>query len=164
MNHKTDLEVIEIAHFNNTANQKEIILKARKELEKRNLIRVDNINYIPRNWAKESRKYFLEELARLNKNKNEKYDIYEFLKLIIIYPFLIRYRYYNYKSIITLWNLRYYRKCKQRILTLILSILFYTFLSLGFGSYIINHSNQSLQREMDKIDISDWEKEFGYDK
>ncbi len=160
---KSDLELIEIAHLNNTVNQRDLIIKAREQLEKKNIIRIDNKDFIPPNWTKESKQYLTEELIRLNKNNNEKYDVYELLKFIIIYPYLIRYNYSNYMSLIELWNQRYYQKFNQRILTLILSITFYYFLTVGFGSYIINNNNKLRQKEIDKIDITDWEKEFGYD-
>ncbi len=84
------------------------------------------------------------------------------IKLFLFGPFIFIDRFPFGFERFTLFNLRsenYYLKFKQRIILFILSFMAWYF----FINYTFEQSLKAKQKEIDKIDISDWKKKYGYE-
>jgi hypothetical protein len=127
-NEKDDYEIVEIAHNNYSKGNKDLVVKARKELKKRYVIRLNNEHEIPKNWTKESREYFINELKRLDNNKKKKYSYFEFIiHVFIALPLSFYYLTFpppeEYKSLLLLYKEKYYQMFFQRITALALGLI-----------------------------------------
>ena len=65
----------------------------------------------------------------------------------------------EYHTIFSLRSENYFLKFKQRIIIFILSFIAWFF----FIKVTVEQSQIQKQKEIDKIDISDWKKQHGYD-
>jgi hypothetical protein len=153
-------ELIEIANCDDeNIWQREATLQAKKELQKRNISQEEQNEVIIR-WNKEAEMYFKKEAQRLENNKTESYKIWEMSILFLFGPALfIRPYLFNSHTIFTLRSENYYLKFKQRIAIFILSFIAWYF----YINYSYEKSETQRLEEIDKIDISDWKKQHGYD-
>jgi hypothetical protein len=151
-------ELVEIANSSEKVWQKEAINQAKKELVKRGITQREQ-DIIIEKWNLEAEEFFKIELERLEKNKTESYKIWEIAILLFFGPILFFKPYmFNSHTLFTLRNENYYLKFKQRIIIFILSFI-------GWGLYT-NYSYEISEKkrleEIEKIDISDWKKKYGY--
>ena len=99
-----------------------------------------------------------ERKASYEKNKIEKYGLIEIIELFLFAPYYFIRGSYRFKSFKHLKEENYTLKLKMKTLIYILSFLAW-FL---FISYQINSKERKRLEEIEKIDISDWEKKHGY--
>ncbi|MFD0837266.1 hypothetical protein ACFQ0I_15915 [Mariniflexile aquimaris] len=155
-------ELIEIANCNDeNIWQREATLQAKKELVKRNISQEEQ-NEVIEKWDKILEEKLKEEAARLEKNKIESYTKLEMLRLFLFGPLIFMDQFPFGSDRFTLVNLRdenYYLKFKQRIILFILSFIAWFF----FVNYTFEQTKKERQKEIDKIDISDWKTTHGYE-
>ena len=149
-------ELIEIANCtNDNIWQREATLQAKKELVKRNISQ-EQQNEVIESWNKEIEEYLKKEEERLEKNKTESYTTWEMISIFIFGP-LDFFR--QYDDVFTLRKKNYFLKFKQRIIILPLGfIAWFLFIYASF-----HHYEQKRLEEIEKVDISDWKKEHGYE-
>ncbi len=152
-------ELIQIAYSSTDQWQQEAINQAKQELIKRNVTPAQQQILIDK-WSKEADEYFKEETTRLEKNKTESYEVWEMAILFIFGPILfLRPFIFNSHSLFTLKSENYFLKFKQRLIILALSFISW-FLYMDYTSL---QTEKKRLEEIQKIDISDWKKEHGYD-
>ncbi|MFI1770190.1 hypothetical protein [Thalassobellus citreus] len=153
-------ELIEIAYCNDeNIWQREATVQAKKELIKRNISQ-EQQNEIIKKWNIEAEKHLKEEAERLEKNKTESYTILQMVQLFLFGPLVFMNKYtVEYHTIFSLRSENYFLKFKQRIIIFILSFIAWFF----FIKFTVEQSQTKRQEEIDKIDISDWKKQHGYD-
>lgn len=101
-----------------------------------------------------------ERKESLDKNETEKYRFLEIIELFLFAPYYFLRGSYKYKSFKHLKDENYRFKLKQK--TLIYALSFLTWFL--FIAYQVNEYERKRLEEIEKIDISDWEKKHGYDK
>lgn len=139
--------------------QHEATLIAKKELLKRNISQ-DQQQAILERLNKEADDFLKKESVRLKKNETESYETWEMVILFLFGPILfLRPYYFNSHTIFTLRNQNYYLKFKQRIIIFVVSFIAWYF----YMNYTFEQSEKKRIEEIEKIDISDWEKLHGYD-
>ena len=115
---------------------------------------------------KRNEKQFVEDFIiqetdkSFERDKREKYELLELIQLFIFAPFIIFRGSLRFKSFYSLKKEKYNLKFKQKIIVYLLSFSFWVLLI----NYYINDYEQKRLDEIEKIDISDWEKKHGYDK
>jgi hypothetical protein len=148
-------ELIQIAHSSTEHWQQEVISQAKKELIKRNVTEREQ-NEIIENLNKEAEKYFKKEAERLKKNKTESYTSLEMILIFIFGPLKF---FRRYDDVFTLRKDNYFLKFKQRIIILTLGFIsWFIFIYVSYNIY-----EEKRLQEIEKIDISDWKNEHGYD-
>lgn len=149
-------ELIEIANCKDEDIwQKEASLQAQKELAKRNISQEEQDRVIE-SWHKKANELLKNEKKRLEKNKTESYTIWEMIIIFIFGP--IRF-FHRFDEVFTLRKENYYLKFKQRIVILILGfITWFIFIYVS-----IHYDEQKRLQEIEKVDISDWKKKYGYE-
>jgi len=140
-------ELIEIANYIEKWDIK-AVEQAKKELEVRG---------ISKEHQSEKVKYWnllaKEELEiELGLRKEESYDILSLIFMLLKWPF----------TMLSDWHLKedgYLRMYKQRRMTILSGIAIWIFI-FGWASFSPNGSQAKWQKEVDNVDISEWEKEF----
>lgn len=148
-------ELIEIVHLGGW--QPEAVRQAKTELD----VRKVSISYQEKYLKDiENQMYdqFLEIELKFENNKNESYKNWEIILIFIFGPYFLTNRFHSSLTVFDLYRLNYNLKLKQRIITLLLSITVYFF---GIYCYAMWRQDQ-WQKEIDKIDISNWQKYHGY--
>ena len=95
----------------------------------------------------------------LEKNETEKYELIEIVELFLFAPYYFIRGSFRFKSFKHLKDENYQFKLKQKIIIYILSFLSWFF----FIAYQVNDYERKRLEEIEKVDISDWEKKHGYD-
>lgn len=152
-------ELIEVSNSSIDHWQQEAIDQAKKELANRKVSITDQERIIKK-WNEENEESIRNEKIRLENNKTESYKYWEIVVLFLFAPIIIvkPYLFSDY----TLFNLKgynYFLKFKQRIIIFILSFLSWFF----YINYSYNKSEKERLEEIEKVDISDWKKKYGYD-
>lgn len=148
-------ELIEIAHSSTDHWQQEAISQAKNELVNRNITQTEQDAVIEK-WNKEAQEYVEKEFERLEKNKTESYTTWEMILIFIFGPLNF---FGFYDDVFTLRKENYFLKFKHRIIILSLGfIAWFIFIYASFQNY-----EQNRLEEIEKIDISDWKKEHGYE-
>ena len=156
---KTTEELITIANASKKEWQKEAILQAKNELLVRNITKKQQEEFFEAEFEK-TEKYFNEVDQIRLKNLTESYSISTIIYIFIFTPFLLVNKWRIGLSIFELKRENYLLKYKQRLITSILSIIVYS-ISIYFYVDYLNKKNET---EINNIDISEWEKKYGYDK
>lgn len=156
---KTTEELITIANASKKEWQKEAILQAKNELLVRNITKKQQEEFFEAEFEK-NEKYFNEVDQIRLKNLTESYSISTIIYIFIFTPFLLVNKWRIGLSIFELKRENYLLKYKQRLITSILSIIVYS-ISIYFYVDYLNKKNET---EINNIDISEWEKKYGYDK
>ena len=156
-------ELIEIAHSTTDEWSQEAITQAKKELSVRKISEFEQYKIIEK-WKNEYNEYVQEfekeEKIRLKSNETESYKVHQMILLFIFGPIIfMRPQWYSYDTIFDLKRENFKLKFKQRIIILSLSFICW-FLYI---KYDIDKSEKLRMEEIEKIDISDWEKKHGYD-
>ena len=152
-------ELIEIAHSSTEHWQQEAINQAKNELANRKITQKEQHEVLEK-WNKELTEFAKKEAERLEKNKTESYRVWEMIILFLFGPILFMKPYiFNSHSLFTLRGENYFLKFKQRIIIFGLSFIAW-FLYIN---YSFEQSEKKRLEEIDKIDISDWKKEHGYE-
>ncbi|AOW20177.1 hypothetical protein [Urechidicola croceus] len=149
-------ELIKIKYSTTDKWQQEAINQANKELIKRNVTEKYE-SEIFQKWQQENEEYFRIIQEKLEKNKTESYKIWEIIVLYLFGP-IIFIRGYGYYTIFNLRRDNYLLKFKQRIIVFILSFISWAI----YINYTSKQSELKRQQEIDKIDITEWEKFHGY--
>ena len=152
-------ELIEIAHSSTEHWQQDAINQAKNELVNRKITQKEQQEILEK-WNKEFREFAKDEAERLEKNKTESYQVWEIIILLLFGPMLfIRPYIFNSHSLFTLRRENYFLKFKQRIIIFAVSFMAW-FLYIN---YSFEKSEKKRLEEINKIDISDWKKEHGYE-
>ena len=152
-------ELIEIVYLGKDHWNEEAISQSIKELDRRNISKNEQEKLISK-WNKQTDEYLAEENKRLQKNKTESYEIWEMIVLFLFGPILFIKPYiFNSHTLFSLRGENYFLKFKQRILIFLLSFISWFF----YANYSFKQSEKKRLEEIDKIDISDWKKEHGYE-
>ena len=142
---------------------KKAVQAARQELLNRG-ISLEEQEEVIREFKENEKKWLewqeKEYQKQLEKNKTESYEIWELILLFLIAPFLFfvksnTHRFYLYK----LYKEKYKLKFKQALIVTILSYIAW----FMFMKYQIQKKEEKRQAEIEKIDISDWEKKYDYE-
>ena len=100
-----------------------------------------------------------EQKISFETNKKERYELVELIQLFVFAPYYFMRGSLRFKSFKILKDEQYNIKLNQKIIVYLLSFLAWTL----FINYSINKSEEKRINEIEKIDISDWEKKHGYD-
>ena len=156
---RTTKELIIIANSSEKKWQKEAILQAKNELLIRNISEKQQEDFFEAEFEKAEQYYKRVEQKR-HQNLTESYSIITIIFIFIITPFLLVGKWKVGLSLTELKRENYLLKFKQKLITLIISIIVYS-VSIYFYIDYLNKKNQS---EINNIDISEWEKKYGYEK
>lgn len=148
-------ELIEIANSEPEFWQREAIDIARLELIKRGITREYQDKVLAR-WKLEIENFEKDYKEQLIRNEFEGYTNIEMLKVFIFAPFYLFGRWIADYTLFDLWRENYKKKFVQRIIILITGTLFWIFSII----LIFNISEKNRLKEIEKIDISDWEKNY----
>ena len=152
-------ELLAIAYSSTEHWQQEAINQAKQELIKRNVTQEQQDKIIEK-WEKETEEDLRKELERFENNKTESYNVVEMIVLFLIGPFwfFLSYKFHAH-TLFTLRRENYYLKFKQRLIIFGLSFIAWFF----YINYSAQQSEKQRLEEIDKIDISEWEKIHGYE-
>ena len=157
-------ELIQIKYSSTDDWSQDAINQAKAELIKRKITQREQ-DKIVNEWDKQYNEYAKGEQLRLESNKTESYKDYEMALLFLFGPiiFLSWHSYFS-RTIFELKRDNCLLKFKQRLIIVSISFIFW-FLFISYDmKYGINESENKRMEEIEKIDISDWEKKHGYDK
>ncbi|CAM3755223.1 hypothetical protein FLGE108171_13620 [Flavobacterium gelidilacus] len=104
--------------------------------------------------------YYKKVEEKRHQNLTESYSIITIIYIFIMTPFLLVSNWKIGLSLIQLKRENYLLKYKQRLITLIISIIVYT-ISIYF---YVDYLNKKWETEINNIDNSEWERKYGYDK
>ena len=133
------------------------------------VIKASQIELLKRNISLEEQEEIIQELKeieweedleeasqkQLEKNKTESFKLWEMLLLLLIAPIVLIHPIFDRLNPLVIYKQKYYLKVKQGIIITILSI------SLWYLYY--QHQQKQRKAEIEKIDISDWKKKYGYE-
>jgi len=156
---RTVEELVMISNSNTEHWQQEAINKAKSELIKRK-VSINEQEELLSRIDKETQQYNQELEAWLENNKTESYKVWEMIVLLLFGPIIIIKPYFF--SRYNLFNLKgdnYYLKFKQRIIIFCLSFLSW----IAYTEYSFQKSEKQRLEEIEKIDITEWKKKYGYD-
>ena len=156
---REDGELIDIAHSYSSTWQSEAIIQAKQELANRRISLKEQKEIIGI-WDLDEELRIKEYEQQLELNKTESYKFQEMLIIFIFGPFILMNPYLSKKSLSVLKSENYQLKFKQRIIIFILSLFAWVF----YADYSWTKQKEKRMEEVEKVDISEWEKEFGYDK
>lgn len=145
-------ELIAIANSTTEYWQQEAIDIAQNELRKRGVTKELQERIIEK-WHKESEKLEIEYEKQLESNKNESYTIWEMGKIIILAPFFLFGRLIDDYTIFNLRKENYIKKFWQRLILLLFGIIFW----ILFIITVFKYSENKRMKEIENIDISEWE-------
>ena len=135
------------------------IERARKELLKREVSENEQ-SAIVQKIKDGVLKLKADPLEREASNENKSYTTFEMLMLFAFGPVIFFKSYgWDMKGLYTLNKEGKYLKFRQRLILFILSFTFWIF----FGIYMSEKSDKEWREEIERQDISEWEKEHGYD-
>ncbi|WP_035665817.1 hypothetical protein, partial [Flavobacterium gelidilacus] len=156
---KTTEELIIIANSSEKIWQKEAILQAKNELLVRNISEKQQEDFFDSELEK-AEEYYKKVEEKRHQNLTESYSIITIIYIFIMTPFLLVSNWKIGLSLIQLKRENYLLKYKQRLITLIISIIVYT-ISIYF---YVDYLNKKWETEINNIDNSEWERKYGYDK
>lgn len=149
--------LLQIVHIDKDIWEDELIKQAKDELIKRK-ISLENQNQFVNEWKDFIKHNEKIEAIRLENNKTESYKIWEMILLFIFGP--LEFLRPSGHTIFALRRENYYLKFKQRII-----IFFFSFLAwILYFNYDTKKEEEKRKQEIEEVDISDWEKKYGYDK
>ena len=154
-----DMKLIDIANSYSSEWQSEAIRQAKLELANRK-ISINDQSEIIEIWKTAEELRVKEYENQLELNKTESYKLWEMLIIFIFGPIILMRPNLSKKSLSILKSENYQLKFKQRIILFILSLFAWFF----YGNYSWTKQEEKRMEKVEKIDISDWEKEYGYDK
>lgn len=148
-------ELIAIANGTTDNWQQEAIDQAIDELRKRNITR-EQQNRILDLWKNEDEKLELAYQRQLEQNETEGYSTGKMIYIFLVAPFILVGRWTVDLSLIELKRENYIKKFKQRLFLLLGGTTFWIlFFVVSAGDY-----ERKRQEEIDKVDISEWEKNY----
>jgi hypothetical protein len=156
---RTVEELIEISNSNTNHWQQEAIIQAKAELLKRGISK-NKQEGILKEIDEEIKLYNQELEIWLENNKTESYKVWEMLVLFLFGPIIIIRPYLlNCYNLLNLKGDNYFLKFKQRIIIFCLSFIsWYVYIN-----YSYQKSEKQRLEEIEKIDITEWKKKYGYD-
>ena len=146
-------ELIAIAHSSTNEYQEEAIELAKIELKRRN-ISIQEQKAKIKEWEKQSEKIEQEYLEKLDENQYESYTILKMVKIFFLAPFYLTGKFFADDRLLVLRKENYKKKFKQRIILLITGTAFW----IGLCLITFKISENSRLKEIEKVDISEWEK------
>jgi hypothetical protein len=148
-------ELIAIAYGTTDDWQQTAIDQAKEELKKRKVTKEEQ-NRILDNWKKDAEIFELAHQKQLEQNKTEGYTLGKMFYIFFVAPFILAGRWTVDLSLSELKIENYKRKFKQRLFLLLGGTIFWIlFLVVGANDY-----EKKRQEEIDKVDISEWEKNY----
>jgi len=156
---RTVEELVIISNSSTEHWQQEAINLAKKELIKRGVSKVEEEKIIS-GFKKEDEEYIRNLEIWLENNKTESYKVWEMIVILLFEPILIIKPYFF--SCYNLFNLKgdnYFLKFKQRIILFCLSFILW----FSFTEYSYQKSESKRLEEIEKVDITEWKKNFGYE-
>ena len=156
---RTIEELVIISNSTTENWQQEAIDQAKSELIKRG-ISINEQEELLSGIDEEIQQYNQELEIWLENNKTESYKVWEMIVLLLFGPIIIIKPYFF--SRYNLFNLKgdnYFLKFKQRIFLFCLSFLLW----FSFTEYSYQKSEKQRLEEIEKIDITEWKKKYGYD-
>lgn len=148
-------ELIAIANGTTDDWQQDAINQAIDELKKRNVTK-EQQNKILEQWKKEEEKLELAYQKQLEQNETEGYSTGKMVYIFLVAPLILAGRWTVDLSLRELKRENYQKKFKQRFLLLLGGTTFWIlFLVSGANDY-----ERKRQEEIDKVDISEWEKNY----
>ena len=157
-------ELIEIKYSSTDEWNQEAINQAKAELIKRKISQREQDKVI-NEWNEQYNEYLKQEQLRLESNKIESYKPYQMVLLFLFGPIVFMKPYwFNSMTLFDLKRENYKLKFKQRLTIFILSFLVWTLYISYDIKYGVNETEKKRMEEINKIDISEWEKKHGYDK
>ena len=157
-------ELIQIKYSSTDDWSQDAINQAKAELIKRKIPQREQDKLV-NEWDKQYNEYVKAEQLTLESNKTESYKNYEMVLLFLFGP-LIFFSWHSYfsRTIFELKRDNCLLKLKQRLIIVSISSIFWI-LFIGYDiKYGVNESEKKRMEEIEKIDISEWEKKHGYDK
>ena len=148
-------ELIAIANGTPDDWQQDAINQAIDELKKRNVTR-EQQNKVLDHWKKEEEKLELAYQKQLKQNETEGYSTGKIIYIFLVAPFILAGRWTVDLSLRELKTENYQKKFKQRLLLLLGGTTFWILLLLAGA----NDYEKKRQEEIDKVDISEWEKNY----
>lgn len=157
---RTTEELIEMVYVSKEQWEDEAINKAKEELTNRKISLEEQKTVSERKNA-EIKFLSMLEAEELEQNKTESYKPWQMIILFLFGPLLFIQAYsFGFKTLFALRRENYYLKFKQKIIIYILSFLAWFI----YFDYDTKQSEKKRLEEIDKVDSSEWEKKFGYDK
>jgi uncharacterized membrane protein len=156
---KTTEELIIIANSSEKKWQKEAILQAKNELLVRNISEKQQEDFFDAEFVK-AEQYYNEIEQKKHQNLTKSYSISTIIYIFIITPFLLVGKWKIGLSLTELKRENYLLKFKQKLITLIISIIVYSISIYFYVAYL----NKKSETEINNIDNTEWEKKYGYDK
>jgi len=154
------VELIEIKYSSTDDWSQDAINQAKAELIKRKIPQREQDKLV-NEWDKQYNEYVKVEQLRLESNKTESYKPIEMILLFLFGPIVFMKPYwFNSTTIFELKRENFKLKFKQRIIIFVLSFISWFF----YIQYDFEKMEQERMEEIEKIDISEWEKKHGYDK
>ena len=154
------VELIEIKYSSTDDWSQDAINQAKAELIKRKIPQREQDKLV-NEWDKQYNEYVKVEQLRLESNKTESYKPIEMILLFLFGPIVFMKPYwFNSTTIFELKRENFKLKFKQRIIIFVLSFISWFF----YIQYDFDKMEQERMEEIEKIDISEWEKKHGYDK
>lgn len=156
---RTIEELVIISNSSTEHWQQEAINLAKRELTKRGVSKVEEERIIS-GFEKEDEEYIRNLEIWLESNKIESYKVWEMIVLLLFGPIIII-KPYIFSSY-NLFNLKgdhYFLKFKQRIFLFCLSFILW----FSFTEYSYQKSEKQRLEEIEKIDITEWKKKYGYE-
>jgi hypothetical protein len=153
--HKETDELIRIVNDPFDEWQEEARQQAENELDKRNVSKEYRQKLIS-DWNQDLRKANLARQQQLEKNATEGYSVFLMIYILLAAPLILLGKLRIGLSIWELKDENFRKKLRQRVLLLIGGILFWIFII----SIQVNESEKKRLDEINKIDISEWRKEY----
>ena len=150
---RATIELIAIANGTMEAWQQEAIDIAKDELRNRGITDKDQQKVLDK-WKEEERQIEIAYQEKLNQNESEVYSIGKMIYIFLVAPFILIGR---WRVGISLWQLKkenYQKKFMQRLLLLFGGTMFWVLIMM----YGYKSDDKKRQEEIDKVDISAWEK------
>jgi hypothetical protein len=137
---------------------------AKKEIRRRKIQPSEIKEFLKdfNNWSKETEKeweqIYLETINNEENIEKTEFSLYEKILIIATAPFTIKWRGIG-PSLFSLYRDKKMKMFWEKLILFALGILIW----IGIINYSFELSEKKRMEEIEKIDISDWEKENGYD-
>ncbi len=148
-------ELIAIANGTIDDWQQDAIDQAKDELNKRKVTRYDQDKTLDR-WKKKAEKLELAYQKKLEQNETESYTIEKMIYIFLMAPFILARQWTVGLSLSELKKENYQKKFNQRLFLLLGGTTFW----ILFGVINANDYEKKRQKEIEKVDISEWEKNY----
>ena len=153
------LELIAIANGTIDEWQLEAIDQAKDELKNRGITEEYQQKVLDK-WTEKERQFEIAYQKELEQNKTESYLTREMIYIFLVAPFILGGRWRVDLSLKELKRENYIKKIRQRLLLLLCGTTFWVLVFV----FSFNHSEKKRLENIDKVDISAWEKNrFGTD-